>query len=37
MQHTTQLIPLPISFRGHTAEDDLFSVVIADLGKHHLE
>ena len=37
MQHATQLVPLPISLRGHTAKDDLFPIVIADLGKHHLE
>jgi hypothetical protein len=37
MQHAAQLIPLPFSLRRHAAEYDLFPVVIADLGKHHLE
>ena len=37
MQHAAQLVPLPISLRRHTAEHDLFPIVIADLGKHHLK
>jgi hypothetical protein len=36
-QHAAQLVPLPISLRRHTAEYGLLPIVIADLGKHHLE
>jgi hypothetical protein len=37
VQHTEQLVPLPIRLRGHAAENDLLAVIVADLGKHHLE
>ena len=29
--------PLPIRLCGHAAENDLLAVIVADLGKHHLE
>lgn len=37
MQHTAQLLPLPISLGGHAAEHDLLSVVVAHLRDKDLE
>jgi hypothetical protein len=37
MQHTAQLLPLPVRLGGHAAEHDLLSVVVAYLREEDLE
>ena len=36
-QHAVQLRALPVGLTGHAAEQDQPSIVIADLGRHHLK
>ncbi len=37
MQYAAQLLGLPIGLDGHTAEDDLLTIIVAGLRHEHLE